>query len=86
MVQVYMKILFKTIKLKTMIKLHQSSDGQFYFTLCGKNGKVVMTSETYPTRQNLHRAVSGLRKLITNYFPFPIKDIPKKEKIIPCKK
>ena len=46
-------------KLHTMIKLLTSTDGQFYFTLCGKNGKVIMTSETYVSQRNRMRGVKA---------------------------
>jgi len=45
-----------------MIKLHSSKDNQFYFTLCGKNGKVIMTSETYPSQRNRMRGVKAALK------------------------
>lgn len=45
-----------------MIKLHQSTDNQYYFTLCGKNGKVIMTSETYKTQRNRMNGVRAFLK------------------------
>ena len=44
-----------------MIKLHTSTDNQYYFTLCGKNGKVIMTSETYKTQRN---RMNGVRAFL----------------------
>lgn len=41
-----------------MIKTHTSTDGQYYFTVCGKNGKVIVTSKNYPTTTQL---VTGLK-------------------------
>ena len=57
-----------------MIKLHTSSDNQYYFTVCGKNGKVILTSETYVSRKNLHRAVM---KYLGMKHPLPIVDLTK---------
>ena len=29
-----------------MLKIHKSKNGQFYYTICAKNGKVLHTTET----------------------------------------
>jgi uncharacterized protein YegP (UPF0339 family) len=34
-------------------RTHRSKDKQHYFTLNAKNGKVIMTSETYKSRRNM---------------------------------
>jgi uncharacterized protein YegP (UPF0339 family) len=44
-----------------MIKIHWSKDKQFYFTLSGRNGKVIVTSETYKRRRN---CVFGIAAMI----------------------
>ena len=63
-----------------MIKLHSSTDLQFYFTFCGKNGRVILTSETYPTRQHLDRAVLSVARLMTDWKAVKIKDLTKNKK------
>ena len=45
-----------------MIKLHKSKNGQFYFTICGNNGHVIVTSETYKTHRNMIRGVYAFTK------------------------
>lgn len=49
-----------------MIKLHTSKDGQFYFTICGRNGQVELTSETYKSKYNLRRAVKKFQSKLVN--------------------
>ena len=44
-----------------MIKLHTSTDKQYYFTLVARNGQVLMTSETYKTQRN---RMNGVRAFI----------------------
>lgn len=39
-----------------------SNDGQFYFTLVGRNGKVIMTSETYTQLGTRNRIMNDLSK------------------------
>ena len=34
------------------IKIHKSSDDQFYFTIVASNGEPLATSETYTTKEN----------------------------------
>lgn len=49
-----------------MLKLHRSKDNQFYFTVCGKNGKVILTSETYTQKGTRNREANKLNaKFIT---------------------
>lgn len=45
-----------------MIKLHTSTDNQFYFTVCGRNGQVVLTSETYTQKGTRNRAAASVNK------------------------
>lgn len=56
-----------------MIKLHKSKDNQYYFTVCGKNGKVIVTSETYKTPRNLLRGVKALKTSMIE--PIEVKDL-----------
>ena len=50
-----------------MIKIHKSTDKQWYFTVCATNNKVLLTSETYKTRQGLAKGIAALRKVdLTN--------------------
>lgn len=59
-----------------MIKLRQSKDGKFYFTVTAKNGKVLVTSETYNTRRSLKIGYSALVKALNGVAL--IKDLTKK--------
>ncbi len=45
---------------KAKYVLHKSKDGQFYFTLNAKNGRVLMTSETYKTKGGAFRGVDAV--------------------------
>lgn len=47
-----------------MINLHKSKDNKFYFTVTAKNGKVLVTSETYNTRRAMNKGVDALVKII----------------------
>jgi len=55
------------IKLNQMIHLHKSKNKQFYFIVKAKNGKTLMTSETYKAKKS---AVKGIAALIKNVFGF----------------
>ncbi len=65
-----------------MIKIHDSKDNQFYFTLCGRNGHVIMTSETYKTKRNRNRAIVAFLKAAT----IAIKELAVLEDVIKPKK
>lgn len=47
-----------------MINLHKSKDNKFYFTVSAKNGKVLVTSETYNTRRAMNKGTIALRIVI----------------------
>jgi len=51
-----------------MIKLHTSTDNQYYFTVCGKNGKVILTSETYKTKQGREKGIKSLERVMAQYW------------------
>lgn len=42
-----------------MLHLKKAKDGQFYYVLKAKNGKVRMTSETHTRKRNAVEAMSG---------------------------
>lgn len=65
-----------------MISIHDSKDNQFYFTLCGSNGKVIMTSETYKTKRNRNKGIVAFIKAAT----ITIKELSVLEDIIKPKK
>ncbi len=44
-----------------MFHIHKSQDGQFYFTLTGWNGQVLVTSETYKQK---YGAKKGIERVI----------------------
>jgi hypothetical protein len=43
--------------------IHNSADAQFYFTLQAENGQVLVTSETYTTKQSCK---DGIQSTIVN--------------------
>lgn len=47
-----------------MIHLHKSKDNKFYFTVKARNGKVLVTSETYNTKRSMDRGVTSLIKVM----------------------
>lgn len=47
-----------------MIKKHIAKNGQHYFTVNGRNGKVIVTSETYKTRQGMNKGIKSLNNVI----------------------
>lgn len=48
-----------------MIHIHDSSDGLFYFTVTAKNGRVLVTSETYKERRNALKGALALYEVLT---------------------
>jgi uncharacterized protein YegP (UPF0339 family) len=42
-----------------MIKINRSKDKQFYFTVHAKNGRVLLTSETYKRKAGVFNAISA---------------------------
>lgn len=48
------------------IDLRDSEDGQFYYCICSEaNHAVLATSETYPTRDHLKRAVTTFQGILS---------------------
>lgn len=39
-----------------------SVNGQFYFVLTSENGQVILTSETYTTKQNCENGIASVRQ------------------------
>ena len=37
--------------------IHSSDDGQYYFTLVASNGQVIVTRETYTTKQSCKKGI-----------------------------
>lgn len=48
-----------------MFKLKKSTDGQFYFVLCAKNHKTLLTSETYKRKENAVKGVIAVLNVFT---------------------
>jgi uncharacterized protein YegP (UPF0339 family) len=44
-----------------MFHLHRSSDNQFYFTLRARNGRVLMTSETYSSKAMAEKGMKSVK-------------------------
>jgi len=47
-----------------VIHLRKSKDSKFYFTVNARNGKVLVTSETYNTPRAMNKGVDSLIKLM----------------------
>jgi uncharacterized protein YegP (UPF0339 family) len=43
-----------------MIKIHRSTDKQFYYTVHAKNGKVLVTSETMKQLRSIYNGIDSL--------------------------
>ena len=44
-----------------MFEIHKSKNGQSYFVLKAKNGKVVATSQMYKSEQALYKGITSVR-------------------------
>jgi uncharacterized protein YegP (UPF0339 family) len=62
-----------------MIKIH-SKKGHHWFTVCGRNGHVFATSETYTRRSNCIKAAKDLLKMLGLAYTFIKSDTPVKKK------
>lgn len=58
-----------------MFKIHKSEDNQFYYTRCGKNGRVKSTGETMTRKSTVVRAIATEQKLLK--VPEPVFDLTK---------
>lgn len=45
-----------------MIYIHKSKDKQFYFTVTARNGRVLLTSETYKKKVSCRDGIEALLK------------------------
>lgn len=61
--------------------IHPSKDNQFYFTLQAVNGQVLVTSETYTTKQSCLNGISSLCTNVYNTTFLTIDSLPSKEDI-----
>jgi uncharacterized protein YegP (UPF0339 family) len=46
-----------------MIKIHKAKNGQYYYTVHAKNGKVLVQSETMKTIKSIHKGIASLNKV-----------------------
>lgn len=46
--------------------IKKGSSGQFHFNLVSANGEVVVTSETYTTKQSAQDGIESVRRLATD--------------------
>lgn len=56
-----------------MIELKRAKKNQFYFRVKAKNGRVLVTSETYKSKASAWKAMESLENLMMGYFD--IKDL-----------
>lgn len=48
-----------------MIKIRRTKNGkEFYFTVHARNGKVLVTSETYRRKRNLNNGIGALEEVM----------------------
>lgn len=57
-----------------MIKIH-SKKGHHWFTVCGRNGHVFATSETYTRKSNCSKAAKDFRGMMIGYRSIKIIDV-----------
>jgi uncharacterized protein YegP (UPF0339 family) len=55
---------FKQSDMKFII--HRSTNKQFYYTLVARNGRIVMTSETYKRKGSCQKAISSMIRNVMN--------------------
>lgn len=55
-------LFYKAMRKKPKYLIKESADGQFYFVLVAPNGKVILTSEMYKTKQGCHVGIKSIRK------------------------
>lgn len=48
-------------------EVHESSDGQWYFLVKSRNGKIVATGELYTTARGALRGLHALCEVMTDY-------------------
>lgn len=53
-----------------MINIYRSKDGQFYFTVTAKNGRVVSVSEMYVKKSNAKQGAIALKKALSGLLEF----------------
>jgi len=44
-----------------MYYINKAKNGQFYFNLTGRNGEIILTSETYVTRQGCNDGITSVK-------------------------
>ena len=63
-----------------MIKIHQSKNKQYYYTVIAKNGKVLVQSETMKSLKSIHKGIASLNKVFLK--PYKVLEMFKKWFII----
>ena len=63
-----------------MIKIHQSRNKQYYYTVIAKNGKVLVQSETMKSLKSIHKGIASLNKVFLK--PYKVLEMFKKWFII----
>lgn len=49
-----------------MFKIHIAKDGKYYFTFTAKNGRVLVTSETYNRKSSMMKGIRSLKLNMAN--------------------
>lgn len=60
-----------------MIKIHKSKNGQYYYTVLAKNGKVLVQSETMKTVKSVMKGIASLNKVFLK--PYKVVEMFKKK-------
>ncbi len=47
-----------------MIKIHLATNGEFYFVIYALNGKALLTSETYKSKQSVMKAIAAMAVVV----------------------
>jgi len=59
-----------------MIKIHQSRNKQYYYTVIAKNGKVLVQSETMKSIKSVLKGIAALNKVFLK--PYKVLEVFKK--------
>ena len=59
-----------------MVKIHKSKNGQYYYTVIAKNGKVLVQSETMKSIKSVYKGIAALNKVFVK--PYKVLEVFKK--------
>ena len=59
-----------------MVKIQKSKNGQYYYTVIAKNGKVLVQSETMKSIKSVYKGIAALNKVFIK--PYKVLEVFKK--------